>query len=361
MRWEARLWLARNRRCEVNTHKPCRPRARKHNHVPSIYCMSSTDTDVLPHLPCSIDNTHLTMVAHHRSQNRLARLPEEVLEYILSYALLPSSRPKQGCTSNRCSVLLVSKQFYRLAQPALFRDLVISSESSNDAIVTVLERNPALAYNVRSVRVTLPEGIEAFTLLARILAPESQQTKATPINDYDGPDFIHSPSAPSSSRRVLNKLDITISSNLDIDVIMQRSPTNTNPMHALGNALRTWPDTCRLVVRTNDDHISTTPVHFSFSLVLGSVTSLLDTVQAALADGILRWSSLVRPSPLHSLPISMPYAVHFCSFSWRTLNDTARGHLTIQTRRSWVWTPLFPGPFSCTLPSRASDSATHYP
>jgi hypothetical protein len=249
-------------------------------------------------------------------------LPEEVLEYILSYAILsPPTRSERKSTSNRrCSPLLVSRQFYRLAQPILFQKLVIYSKMANNAIVSVLGRNPTLAKRVRSVRVTLPEGIEAVVVLARLFASRSQREGSTPSDTHANTHSTKSPSAsataklssssPSPSPRIiLDKLDIILSSHPDSGETMtvQSLFSNIEPFRALINALKTWPDTRQLVVRQDGlaSHFlaehrrhGTCPAgallmdKLHWDLLPGSLSNV---IEMSLAIGIQGWPSLVRP------------------------------------------------------------------
>jgi len=88
----------------------------------------------------------------------LERLPEELLERILSYCvvspLTPSSRPSWHANGfrDRLAPLLVSKTFFRIGNPLFYHTIHIQSASQlHHLLSTTLRPNPSLATHVRRI------------------------------------------------------------------------------------------------------------------------------------------------------------------------------------------------------------------
>ncbi|KAJ7100720.1 hypothetical protein B0H15DRAFT_459459 [Mycena belliarum] len=105
----------------------------------------------------------------------LAALPEELLERILALVVDPALRhPCHHChrhtyrtppqISTRIVALLVSRAFYRIARPLLYRTLVLRSATQSRALLRALATHPLHIRSVRTLVLLVPSAADAQVL-----------------------------------------------------------------------------------------------------------------------------------------------------------------------------------------------------
>lgn len=195
-----------------------------------------------------------------------SKLPEEILEHIISLALCsePPLASASEKTSSPLSVLLVCKTFDRIAKPFLYASIHVHTREQSNKLADVLTVQPALAAYIRSIRVEGPSSSRAFLVAAQHMA-DSQE----------------------ANNRTLDLLDVRL-----VDERCSSSKDKSNPnqtkddLAQLHSALRACPDTKRLIVRQNGYINCNTFASFN----------------QALAAGVIRWHSLVST---HSISLGL--------------------------------------------------------
>ncbi|KAL5483465.1 hypothetical protein ACEPAI_8696 [Sanghuangporus weigelae] len=198
-------------------------------------------------------------------------LPEEILENIMSYALLPDFTGDGFASKTSVSALpLVCRSFNRIAKPFLYSHLHLRTRSQSDKLADLLSFQPTLGAYIRGIRVDAPSASGAFLVAAKILS----NTKESPC-------------------RILDVLDIGLVSERGLPASRSISPSQLKEdLARLNSALSICPNTICLIVRQD--------TYIGWNAAISFAHSLASCVE--------RWQYLeavdlrMRPTPVPAPP-----------------------------------------------------------
>ncbi|CAL1710911.1 unnamed protein product [Somion occarium] len=211
----------------------------------------------------------------------ISRIPEELVERILSYALAPSpssysalapirssSKPDTSLSlfrpstpsvaSFRLSPLLVCKLWLRIGTPLYYRSIHLTSQHQTRLLASLLESQPSLGACIREVRV---EGV--FSGLVDVVRHLGRCVPA-PLGFNASGSLLGDGQSPGHNCKKLEKLDCRLDGSTSIEDVQ-----------AFCAAVDALGDVKHLVVRKNANAYLTQP---------GAIS-----VMKSLSDGVRRW------------------------------------------------------------------------
>ncbi|CAL1710910.1 unnamed protein product [Somion occarium] len=215
----------------------------------------------------------------------ISRIPEELVERILSYALAPSpssysalapirssSKPDTSLSlfrpstpsvaSFRLSPLLVCKLWLRIGTPLYYRSIHLTSQHQTRLLASLLESQPSLGACIREVRV---EGV--FSGLVDVVRHLGRCVPA-PLGFNASGSLLGDGQSPGHNCKKLEKLDCRLDGSTSIEDVQ-----------AFCAAVDALGDVKHLVVRKNANAYLTQP---------GAIS-----VMKSLSDGVRRWIGIV--------------------------------------------------------------------